>query len=761
MRSIKKSSLFLLAALGLMVVVPSETNAQSFPANWTALTRGGTVITGSVGGNAYEDIVGDVNNAAAYIHSDTNYLYMRIRLNADPTSGGAIRNDRLFGCEIDTDLDNNYELLAIYDGVANQIVLRQNTGAASGNRTDSAATSISAVAPGGTYPNGTFGRVVTSNVGTTFSSNADAFVDIAIPRTALNTVGAEAYRSMRFACGTGDNSGTKALNLQLFEPNAVALATDWSDSFVCGTGGCLVDTDRDGVPNVTETALGTDPNDTDTDNDNILDNVELSASGSTGPYTGPDTDGDGTIDAKDTDSDNDCFTDLAEGPGNYRSASANAYQQCLGDSTKPACSTQTGTCVQCDGPNNGATPAKCPTTALPACFGALGCKQCGPGQTQNCTNALAPACGSTGGTTGQCTGCTGDNGATTNAPCPTAGAPACHTSGNLFGQCKTCSRQNGSLCTSGAAPACDTTTGNCSTCNGDFGGVEPKPCALESAPTCHITGGSAGTCFKCTTNADCLESSKHNGPTCEVATGKCIDQDSDGDGLFDSIELNLGTNPNNPDSDGDGISDNIEVRPSAGGNPAKIDTNGDGTIDALDDDSDGDTIPDSQEGTTDTDGDGAPDYRDPDDDGDGIPTSIEVVDGKTAKVSDDVDMDGKKNWLDKDSDNNGIEDGTEGRGDEDLDGIPDYLDTVKDPPKVDASVPDASTSSGQPADGGFTSSEEDAAVPRFDAGPIEEGVVEGTGLFCGRSTSSSGLADIGIIVLGAFVAMSTARRRRR
>ena len=119
------------------------------------------------------------------------------------------------------------------------------------------------------------------------------------------------------------------------------------------------------------------------------------------------------------------------------------------------------------------------------------------------------------------------------------------------------------------------------------------------------TGGSAGTCFKCTTNADCLESSKHNGPTCEVATGKCIDTDTDGDGLNDSIELNLGTDPTKVDSDGDGISDNIEARPSGGGNPAKIDTTGDGVIDALDDDSDGDTLPDSQEGTIDTDGDGA------------------------------------------------------------------------------------------------------------------------------------------------------------
>jgi hypothetical protein len=35
--------------------------------------------------------------------------------------------------------------------------------------------------------------------------------------------------------------------------------------------------------------------------------------------------------------------------------------------------------------------------------------------------------------------------------------------------------------------------------------------------------------------------------------------DSDGDGLTDAEELELGTNPNNPDSDGDGWSDGEEV----------------------------------------------------------------------------------------------------------------------------------------------------------------------------------------------------------
>ncbi|MEM9075584.1 MAG: gliding motility-associated C-terminal domain-containing protein, partial [Bacteroidota bacterium] len=43
-----------------------------------------------------------------------------------------------------------------------------------------------------------------------------------------------------------------------------------------------------------------------------------------------------------------------------------------------------------------------------------------------------------------------------------------------------------------------------------------------------------------------------------ISVSSCI-VDSDGDGLTDSEELDLGTNPNNPDSDGDGLTDGEEV----------------------------------------------------------------------------------------------------------------------------------------------------------------------------------------------------------
>jgi len=129
-------------------------------------------------------------------------------------------------------------------------------------------------------------------------------------------------------------------------------------------------------------------------------------------------------------------------------------------------------------------------------------------------------------------------------------------------------------------------------------------------------------------------------------------------------------------------------------------TDGDGTPNYLDLDSDNDGIPDSIEdagcnGTapctpTDTDGDGIPNYLDLDSDNDGIPDSIEDAgcNGTAPCTPTDTDGDGIPNYLDLDSDNDGILDSVEDSGcngtapctptDTDGDGTPNYLDLDSD-----------------------------------------------------------------------------------
>jgi hypothetical protein len=64
-------------------------------------------------------------------------------------------------------------------------------------------------------------------------------------------------------------------------------------------------------------------------------------------------------------------------------------------------------------------------------------------------------------------------------------------------------------------------------------------------------------------------------PTTSTASSTSAEVDSDGDGLSDQRELQLGTDPHNPDTDGDGLSDGDEVL-KYHTNPLLKDTDGDG-----------------------------------------------------------------------------------------------------------------------------------------------------------------------------------------
>lgn len=167
--------------------------------------------------------------------------------------------------------------------------------------------------------------------------------------------------------------------------------------------------------------------------------------------------------------------------------------------------------------------------------------------------------------------------------------------------------------------------------------------------------------------------------------------DADCDGLLDVDESLIGTSTTDCDTDHDGIRDDVEVGSALLGTTiVPADTDGDGTIDALDDDSDNDTISDAWEShcsgvcTTpaDKDGDGTPDFRDRDSDGDTIADSDEAGDALLSTTPVDTDGDGKPDVLDLDSDGDGMLDAAEA-GDTDIDtppvdtdgdGIPNFRD---------------------------------------------------------------------------------------
>ncbi|MFN8486196.1 MAG: LamG-like jellyroll fold domain-containing protein [Caldilineaceae bacterium] len=128
--------------------------------------------------------------------------------------------------------------------------------------------------------------------------------------------------------------------------------------------------------------------------------------------------------------------------------------------------------------------------------------------------------------------------------------------------------------------------------------------------------------------------------------------DSDGDGLSDSAEAEVGSDPHNPDSDSDTLNDGMEVL-KLGTSPIMSDTDGDGLTDdkevagfvvngarwyssPTDPDTNKDGLPDGIDCAgqstlaatvtpcADSDGDGTPDLFDEDNDGDGVPDSADL-----------------------------------------------------------------------------------------------------------------------------------------
>jgi hypothetical protein len=172
-----------------------------------------------------------------------------------------------------------------------------------------------------------------------------------------------------------------------------------------------------------------------------------------------------------------------------------------------------------------------------------------------------------------------------------------------------------------------------------------------------------------------------------------MDTDSDNDGISDFIEART----SGTDSDGDGIDDHFDIDSYMPGVDA-LDQNGDGIIDTHPLDSDGDDVPDYQdsdsdndgradatEGTLDTDGDGIPDYVDADSAGSGSGDSdsdgaADIFECPVYLLGcPDTDSDGQPDYLDDTHQDGPL-------GDKDDDGVSNNIDSDDDGDGVDDSV---------------------------------------------------------------------------
>ncbi len=149
--------------------------------------------------------------------------------------------------------------------------------------------------------------------------------------------------------------------------------------------------------------------------------------------------------------------------------------------------------------------------------------------------------------------------------------------------------------------------------------------------------------------------------------------DTDGDGLTDGREREIGTDPNDPDTDDDGLTDGEEVLKYMT-DPLNPDTDGDElkdgrevletNTDPLNPDSDGDGLKDGEEVIT-----YSTDPLNPDTDGDRLKDGAEVLEHKTDPLNPDSDLDKLTDGaevldhgtdpMNRDTDAGGVDDGHE------------------------------------------------------------------------------------------------------
>ena len=209
------------------------------------------------------------------------------------------------------------------------------------------------------------------------------------------------------------------------------------------------------------------------------------------------------------------------------------------------------------------------------------------------------------------------------------------------------------------------------------------------------------------------------------------------------------------DEDSDGIPNCIEAPKGV-----PVDTDEDDTPDYKDKDSDGDSIPDSEECSDfaekemclDTNGDGMPNYRDIDSDSDGILDSVECSKEyyEQNQKCPDTDENEVPNYIDDDSDGDGIPDRTETDDDSDGDGIPNYIDPDSD----DDGIPDAKECPTLPC-----RDSNDNSVPDFKETDSDgDGLPDSQEVFCpdlgihsatSRDVDGDGYSDLAEVLVGS------------
>ena len=249
-----------LASLGALVLA-SPATAAPFPGDdaFVPLRCGGAAMFDRLEDDPIaidmRDLVGNQSSPAGLRAVDTEFLYLRLRVDVDPAPGGTLEP---FAWGVLIDLDNDlrdYELLFILDNTGSQPEVRIHP-----NRTttipNSPADPPDAAAM--TLPFAMNARTIASV--SLFNGDTDHFVDIAVPWSALVPLGLDRDTPIHVWAATSGTGNTLDGDLACHdratgEPDLTIAASDPT------VGDPVVDSDGDGFTDAEEVAAGSDPAD--------------------------------------------------------------------------------------------------------------------------------------------------------------------------------------------------------------------------------------------------------------------------------------------------------------------------------------------------------------------------------------------------------------------------------------------------------------------------------------------------------------------
>jgi hypothetical protein len=244
-----------LAILTWLAITSGTAAAQAvFPPDplWVAFPCTGNVMTDRLGDDpaflGELDIVGDIRAPAAFHSSDVDFLYLRIRLDEDPAPAGI---PAPFSWGFEFDLDGNlatYEVLVLVDGVADSVVLFDNTATTLANDPADPAD----LPPIATYPFAAAARSI--------DVDDDFFLDIAVPWEDLRTLGLDHTTRVSVWVGSSDLADGLDGDLACHDGGTGVPTLDGTASGETA-GDPAIDSDGDGFTDAEEIEAGSDPDD--------------------------------------------------------------------------------------------------------------------------------------------------------------------------------------------------------------------------------------------------------------------------------------------------------------------------------------------------------------------------------------------------------------------------------------------------------------------------------------------------------------------